>query len=64
VATWDELPSWLKDQMGWMGPDNYSDFLSGTLQPIVGDDNVTRVNTDVTSAYNNVIKDPDPWDRR
>ena len=64
VATWDELPSWLKDQMGWMGPDNYSDFLSGTLQPIVGDDNVTRVNTDVTSAYNNVLKDPDPWDRK
>jgi hypothetical protein len=64
VATWDELPSWLKDRTGWMGPDNYSDFLSSTLQPIVGDDNVTRVNTDVTSAYNNVIKDPDPWDRK
>jgi hypothetical protein len=64
VATWDELLPAFTRQMGWAGPDDYSDFLSGTLQPIVGDNAVTRINTDVTGAYNNVVKDPDPWDRK
>ncbi len=64
VAAWDELPNDVQNKLRWFGPDNYGDFLSGTLQSIVGDNAVTRINTDVTGAYNNVVKDPDPWDRK
>jgi hypothetical protein len=62
VKSWDELSDLAKQR--WRGPDGYDDFLSGTLKPIIGDNAATTVDTDVPKAYNGVVKDPDPWDRK
>jgi hypothetical protein len=64
LATWEELPPTVRASTGWSGPDQYSDYLASALAPVIGQDAVTRIDTDVTGSYNAVVKDPAPWDRK
>jgi hypothetical protein len=62
VATYDELSG--DARYRFRDAKAYSDFLADRLTPFVGPDAVTRLDTNVTSAYNDLVKDPNPWEHK
>ncbi|WP_231991717.1 hypothetical protein [Mycobacterium ulcerans] len=58
IATYAEMnEDWRKRNT----PQAYDSVLSSALSQTLGNDTVTRIDSDISTYYNNVVHNPQPW---
>jgi hypothetical protein len=58
IATYAEMPAWWRNANSI---DTYESDLLSALSQTLGNDTVTRIDNDIASKYDHIVRNPQPW---